>query len=98
MKYQKNIYTCAKCGGKIVTIDRDNGTTPFMILCRASLDCNGMMQSSLYHCPPSSTPTHEWYRPKRKEIRGLYPEVMEHIRKGGLLLRKIDPLDTGKTQ
>lgn len=33
-----NIYTCTNCLGQIVTIDRVDGTTPFMIGCRVHPD------------------------------------------------------------
>ena len=36
MKGEENVYVCQKCGGLTVTLDRDQGTTPFMIGCRAS--------------------------------------------------------------
>src|SRR3974377_965449 len=32
----ENVYTCRKCGGHTVTVDRDEGVTPFMIGCRES--------------------------------------------------------------
>ncbi|MDO8476746.1 MAG: hypothetical protein Q7W02_11280 [Candidatus Rokubacteria bacterium] len=31
-----NVYVCPKCGRGTVTIDRDEGTTPFLLRCRAS--------------------------------------------------------------
>lgn len=30
-----NVYTCRECGGHTVTVDVDEGVTPFMIRCRA---------------------------------------------------------------
>ena len=31
-----NIYTCNTCGGRIVTVDLVEGTTPFMVGCRVT--------------------------------------------------------------
>ena len=32
---RENVYTCQKCGGYTVTVDVEEGVTPFMIICRA---------------------------------------------------------------
>ncbi len=81
-----NVYTCKKCGGKIVTIDRDAGVTPFMIACRATVGCIGNMVSSSYRCDQSLTPTWEWHKKKRIFATS---DTRDYIRRGGLLLRKI---------
>lgn len=56
---EKNAYYCETCGGYIVTIDIDDGVTPFMLACRVKgeprsegNDCNGMMESMFYPKPP----------------------------------------------
>ena len=39
-----NVYVCQKCGGLTVTVDVDEGVTPFMLGCRATgkeSDCDG---------------------------------------------------------
>lgn len=84
--YQKNVYTCEQCGGQIVTIDRDEGTTPFMLKCRATPGCEGSMTSSLYRCRQDVIPTHEWYKP-HKLPRDV--GMRQHVQLGGLLLGKI---------
>lgn len=84
----KNIYVCEKCGGGIVTINRDDGTTPFMIMCRAKDGCGGVMRSQFY---PSNAVMFvadwEWFRPV--STKGYSPEMKDHIKNGGLVLRKI---------
>jgi hypothetical protein len=86
-----------KCGKKVVTIDRDEGVTPFMIQC-PSCGTHGA-QSCFYRvrCSASDsiTPSHEWYMPDEGEIAEMLCEpelvstVTDHIRRGGLLLREI---------
>ncbi len=86
-----NFYTCQVCGGQIITRNKDDGTTPFMIDCEASKDCDGFMYSGFYKIDQHSEATFEWYRPKtageRKKLDN--PDVAEHVRQGGLLLRRI---------
>lgn len=92
---RKNIYTCRTCGGKTITVDVDDGVTPFMLGCRASGnegDCKGMAESSFYRVP-TDTPdaAWEWFKPTGSEYRKLSREMREHVDKGGLDLRKIRP-------
>jgi hypothetical protein len=85
-----NLYTCTSCGGRVTTIDREDGVTPFMIGCRATEGCHGMMQSSFYRVPPDAPPpTYEWYRPTEKEARRLGPSMLEHVKQGGLNIRPV---------
>ena len=84
---RKNLYTCDTCHGETVTIDTDKGVTPFMISCRVTPDCKGFMVSSFYNCHPSRVAQYEWYRPET--IDGFAPETIEHVMKGGLLLRPL---------
>jgi len=44
----RNIYGCDKCLKCIVTVDKADGTTPFMIGCEATKGCTGEMYSSFY--------------------------------------------------
>ena len=85
---RKNIYTCEKCGGHIVTVDTDKGVTPFMIACQADPECNGAMTSNFYRCDPSLIADYEWYRPQT--AAGLDRHSLEHVLKGGLLFRKLE--------
>ena len=99
-KGQENVYTCQKCGGYTVTIDRDEGTTPFMIRCRAKDECKGEAYSSFYpkgprpaYIPP---PAWEWYRPTDTELLlevEKHPKseagIRQHVEMGGLLMRQL---------
>lgn len=90
-----NIYTCPSCGWRAITRNRDDGTTPFMIACEGK-DCEadprvGGCTSAFYRVDQTLEPTHEWYRPlsagERKAMKD--PALRDHVRMGGLLLRKI---------
>ena len=82
-----NVYTCQTCGGRIVTIDRHVGTTPFTINCRATPGCDGVMYSSMYQVDESLTPTWEWFKPGGKFRNRA---MREHVEMGGLDLRRIE--------
>lgn len=82
-----NQYTCQLCGGHIVTIDRDEGTTAMLLGCRATPGCKGSMVSEMYQVDQTLTPDHEWYKP-HKVPRD--PGMRDHVQRGGLLLRKIE--------
>ena len=88
-----NTYTCPTCGHRIITIDRDEGVTPMFVRCEGPLRCDRDTlpgaTSSMYRVAQTLTPTHEWYRPSVKEMRGLSPSMIHHIRQGGLLIRPI---------
>jgi len=89
---RKNVYRCAGtstdrsngCGASIVTVDRDAGVTPFLTGCSA---CKGYAQSSMYRVDQALAPTHEWYRPDT--LAGLTPATVDHVLRGGLILRAI---------
>lgn len=86
-KNRKNIYVCDRCAGHIVTVDLEEGVTSFLIQCEATAGCKGMMKSSLYRVyDQSMRASHEWYRPTL--VERLTPYDREHVRKGGLLLRR----------
>lgn len=89
MKDEKNIYQCDACRGVIVTVDRDEGVTPFMIDCRATEGCGGVMKSHFYRCDQTYRAEFEWYRPGRLERLFLNRRTKEHVKMGGLLLRKV---------
>jgi hypothetical protein len=84
---KKNIYTCDKCRGHVVTVDADRGVTPFMIACHATQDCKGMMKSSMYRVfDQEMRADYEWYKPSA--VQTLKPYEQRHVEKGGLLMRK----------
>lgn len=92
MSYQGKInqYTCNQCSGIITTIDRDHGTTPFYLNCRATPGCGGSMRSSMYLVDQTLKPDHEWYKPTGK-IRNR--AMREHVRMGGLDIRPISEIE-----
>ena len=83
----KNRYVCDTCGKGVITVTLDDGTTPFMIRCRATEGCKGMMQSSFYNIPQNLTAQFEWFKPAW--LKGYSREMKEYIRKGGLDLREV---------
>ncbi len=95
-KGAENVYTCRVCHGYTVTVDRDEGVTPFLLDCRASGkwgDCSGQAESAFY--PKGPRPLHipapawEWYKPEADEYKWLSGAIKEHVDQGGLLIRKI---------
>ena len=89
-KGKKNIYVCETCKGHIVTVDRDDGVTPFMLRCRATPECTGMMKSSLYRVFDQDIGAdHEWFRPDAHSTMLLGRGTQEHVEKGGLILRTV---------
>jgi hypothetical protein len=91
-----NTYTCPK-GHVTVTIDTDDGVTPFMIRCRQHADhaehnCTEAAKSAGYRCDQKLTPEYEWFRPQ--SLEGLSPAMKHHVQQGGLEIRKIVYLKT----
>ncbi len=86
-KGMKNKYKCDRCQGEIITIDREEGVTPFAMACRATDGCHGTMTSSFYVCDQSLRAEWEWYKPAR--LKGLDADMRDHVEKGGLVLQRI---------
>lgn len=92
MSERLNRYTCQSCHGSIITVDRDEGVTPFMVLCRAKPGCKGHMYSSFYK-GVQGEPTFEWRKPTPAEY-AAYPEVMrQHVDQGGLDIHPISAVN-----
>ncbi len=88
-KGKKNIYVCQKCNGHIVTVDLEHGVTPFMVDCKATPACGGMMQSSMYRVfDQTMRADHEWYKPTDFALATMTPSTRRHVEQGGLLIRK----------
>lgn len=85
-----NRYTCQKCGGHIITVDREHGVTPFALRCRATKDCGGDMYSSFYRAV-DGMPTYEWRKPDPVEYASMSREMRRHVDQGGLNLYAIEP-------
>ncbi len=90
---QVNVYRCDVCGKGTVTKNRDDGTTPFMISCRATPGCKGSMQSSMYRVDQTLTPDLIWINPTPQELSNFLKKqsprfhraIREHVAMGGLL-------------
>jgi len=84
---KRNAYTCQKCKGTIITVDRDKGTTPFMIECLAKVGCDGDMHSHFYTGPVvngSLPAAYEWRKPTEKEFAEASVAMKAHFNQGGL--------------
>lgn len=87
---KKNVYLCQKCGHGFVSIDVDEGVTPFMTGCLRD-GCDGWAQSTFYRVDPmlKEIPAAlEWYRPTA--LDGLKHRVRLHVEKGGLISRRTE--------
>lgn len=99
MRNKINVYICPVCHGNTVTIDRDEGVTPFLLDCRASGEtgkCKGMAQSSFYQAfHPMPEPAWEWYKPTDPvELSKMSKAMLIHVAQGGLQIRRINkPLE-----
>lgn len=88
-----NGYRCDVCGRLTVTQNRDEGTTPFMIACRAKPGCKGSMQSMVYRIDQTLVPDLIWIRPTplelanflKKQSPRFHAGIKDHVRQGGLL-------------
>ncbi len=85
---RKNVYVCKACGHCTVTIDRDDGTTPFLTGCTKK-GCEGTAESRCYQVLEPLEPTHEWYRVKDDAPLLRHPSARWHHNHGGLFLRPI---------
>jgi len=88
MKGEKNLYWCYTCKKVIVTVDKDEGVTPFLINCRATRKCPGLMRSFFYRCNQGLIAQFEWVKPGWLRRAFLSRPMKEHVRKGGLLLHR----------
>lgn len=86
-----NRYVCPDCKGYVVTREVGIGVTPMLMTCRATVGCLGMMQSSFYRgVQEGEEPTYEWYQPEKTERDKLDRLMQDHVRAGGLLIRKVE--------
>ena len=84
-----NIYHCQTCACDTVTIDIDAGVTPFMLDCKKTEGCPGPAYYSFYTVPdPAPKPEWEWFEPRGDELKKLHPAMLEHVKAGGLDLRR----------
>jgi len=95
---RRNAYFCKSCRKVTITVDVNEGVTPMFILCP---DCKKEHATSLMYQIPgcmrfdmikgigSILPAeYEWYTPEASEIKKLSSMEKEHVKKGGLMMRK----------
>jgi hypothetical protein len=87
-----NVYVCELCGKPTITKNRDEGTTPFMLVCRATSGCGGLAISSFYRVPQNLTPMIVFIKPSDEELKTFlakHPDhvaaIRDHVSRGGLL-------------
>ena len=90
-KGRVNGYGCQnrQCRYVMVTVDVDDGVTPFMVGCP---NCGTQAHSFFYPtqgCPPAEKATHEWYAPDEEERRELSAAELDQVERGGLLLQRL---------
>ncbi len=81
---KKNVYICEHCGHGFVTLDCEEGVTPFMTGC---LNCGALAKSMMYNIPQQllGTPAVRWIRPKKSTWGRFPPGIQQHLEKGGLI-------------
>jgi hypothetical protein len=91
-------YRCDACGAHLVAAQLDRGSIPAALSCGryAARGCGGLMDQ-LDRRPPgfgAEAPTLELYLPDAQEFAaikaaGQWPLLVDHVRRGGLLIRRI---------
>jgi len=77
LRYGKiNVYTCQTCRRDIVTIDIDDGVTPFMVTCP---ECGNEAFSHCYEVNQQLRPQWEWFRPTEDQLVELTREELAAI-------------------
>lgn len=92
---RRNAYRCAECDTLTVTYDRHPGVAPAYVDHRRfdpDTRCPGMTASLGYppDLPVEWDASHEWYRPSEDVLVTLGDAAIDHVLKGGLLLRPLD--------
>lgn len=95
---QVNAYKCEQCDGEICTVNLDDGVTPAFLGCHAKEGCSGSMVSAWYRGTERKQPTYGWHAATPKQIRRMRrnnPELADHCKSGGLLLRELTVEEQG---
>lgn len=84
-----NAWRCPDCGRSTVAVHVDDGVTPFLLGCRATEGCRGRAVSAMYRptADERASVAWEWYRPSERWARRKGPEMLDHVRMGGLAIR-----------
>lgn len=84
----RNMYVCDTCFGHIITLQIDKGVPPYLVGCLATLNCRGMMQSSLNRVYDQRVRADfEWHKPTAEEVASYPEDARQHIAQNGLTLR-----------
>lgn len=79
MEEKINMYTCQVCGRKMITQDKDEGVTPFMIECDVD-KCEGLAHSSFYRFSEKVTSIdYFWKKLTDDEIREHSKRDVQYI-------------------
>lgn len=78
-------YVCKNIHSTITIDNEDSGITPFLIQC-PECDLQASVKPNYVH--ENRKITHEWYKPTTFE--NLTQLEIDHIKNGGLLLRKLN--------
>lgn len=84
-----NTYSCA-CGRRLLSEDVDDGVTPGMMPCF----CGGAMRSAFYQIDPAHVRDRadiEWYKPSPEQASRLVSAMLNHVNRGGLVMRVVTP-------
>lgn len=88
-------FRCDTCHGVTITVDRHPGYHPRLVDC-ARFDpersrCPGLTTAAGYpdDLPSDVEPSHEWHRPSEDELLSLPDAFVDHVLRGGTLLRVI---------
>lgn len=96
---KKNRYCCEVCKKSIITVDRDEGVTPFMLPCMRTEGCKGPMTSRFYQVEDVwPEPVYEWRKPTPKQYKRMSPAMREHIDMGGLEIYPITNVPERETE
>lgn len=95
LKGKKNVYLCRACGHGFVSLDVDEGTTPFMMPC---LECGKMEATSCFYNIPQEIlkdmkPAVEFYHPTSEEYATLNIYKKNHVDTFRLISRRTDGKD-----
>lgn len=94
-------FRCDACKAVTVTVDRHPGFhPPYVDHARFDPDrvrCPGLARSLGYpdDLPSDVVPSHEWYRPSEDELLELGDAFIDHVLRGGTILRVI-PAEAGR--
>lgn len=95
-----NHYYCEECGQVTIARHDNEGVTPFMLRCRATIGCEGFTSSCFFECDQSDNqiPHVIFYRPEsRKDAKRIIKRetneanrewLQDHYDKGGALMRE----------